>query len=228
MLSRGQQINGGIINNLNKVACALQINNGSVASYLSDESALMGGCEKLKYVLSNGSVPVTVPFYQTIVDSPYNLLPSDTVANGGIAPPTGNTLKDALGFLTSKGVYLVLGLVMDILIVIMQQKMIQTVSIPLSTLSPFFDATEMLPLFLCKEAVIELFFAPPAQTFCSSIAVVATGVSSPVRSFTVSNLKVCYDLITCSDVLNDVYKLKASSSEGLIITYDDYAISTKT
>jgi hypothetical protein len=87
MLSRvniyvgGQQINGGTVNNLNKVAAALQINKGSVASYLSDESALMGGCEKLKYVLSSGTVPVTVPFYNSIVDSPYNLLPGSVTAS---------------------------------------------------------------------------------------------------------------------------------------------------
>ena len=105
MLSRvniyvgGQQINGGTVNNLNKIACALQMNKGSVASYLSDETALMGGCERLKYVLSNGAVPATFPFYTTIVDSPYNLLPSAVVA------PAGNTLTDAQGFRTSKGSY---------------------------------------------------------------------------------------------------------------------------
>ena len=89
----GQQINGGSINNLNKVAAAVQMNNGSVSTYCSDESALLGGCDKLKYVLNDGDAPESGIFYETVANSPYNLLPGGA---GGVAG--SDTLVDALGF----------------------------------------------------------------------------------------------------------------------------------
>ncbi len=53
----GQQLNGGTINQFGKIACAVQTNEGSIASYCSDESALTGGCEKLKNCLLNTDSP---------------------------------------------------------------------------------------------------------------------------------------------------------------------------
>jgi hypothetical protein len=239
MLSRvnifvgGQQINGGTINTINKVACVNQFNNGSIASYLSDEASMTGGCEKLRYALSIGGVPTTGSVYNTLTNSPFNLLPTKVV------PPAGSTLKDAQGFLTSKGLYSpgvagndggpLYGYNSSNYV----NNAVQTVSIPLSVLSDFFNHSEMLPLFLCKEVVIELFFASPIVTFCSDVTTVGTGggvagVSSPLASYTVTNLKVVCDLVTCAPELDDMYKLKAASSEGLIIPYDDYAMSSKT
>ena len=78
----GQQLNGGTINNFNKVACAIQMNEGSIASYCSDESALTGGCEKLKSCLLNTDSPTAGQLYASLADSPFNLIPKFD-ANGG-------------------------------------------------------------------------------------------------------------------------------------------------
>jgi hypothetical protein len=109
----------------------------------------------------------------------------------------------------------------------------------------------MLPLFLTKEVVIELFFATPSETFVSDICANADagdaagvkpiaftagaagtlavpGTSSTIVSYAVTNLKLCCDLVTCADEVNDTYKMKAASSEGLMIMYDDYAVGQKT
>lgn len=223
----GQLLNSGTINSLNKVACAVQANSGSIASYLSDEAALTGGCEKLRSVLNGVDVPNKKAFYAALNNSPFNLLPGavagtsaackdalgvTTVAGAPLTTATGNAASNYYGYSNSNYV----------------SSRKQTVAIPLSVLHPFFEAYEMLPLFICKDVVLELFFASPTQTFVSDISTAAAAARSSIVSYKVANLKVCCDLVTCSDELNDLYKLKAASSEGLIIPYDDWAISSKT
>ena len=238
----GQQINGGTINNLNKVASALQLNSGSIASYCSDEASLTGGNERLKCVLQALDTPTCGTLNKALADSPYNFLTGALTA-AGVAVGDSLFHLDQLGFNTvpasSKQAD---GLAANNYYGYSNVNSIssgkQTVSIPLSVLHPFFDANEMLPLYLCKEVVLEIFFASPQQTFCSDIQTGAgtiggdgapntTTASLPITSYGLSNMKICCDLISCSDEINDLYKLKASSSEGLIIPYDDYAMNTK-
>ena len=243
----GQQVNGGTINNLNKVISAVQINSGSIASYCSDEATLTGGNERLKCVLQSQDTPTAGQLNKALADSPYNFITGAKHADGtAVEGDVANQIfaTDALGFYTlpladiakkADGVagnnyygyasrnYPSSGT--------------QTICIPLSMLNPIFDATEMLPLFLCKEVVLEIFFASPQQAFFSDLSLVGTagtganvavaGAPQTITSYGLSNMKVCADLVSCSDEINDLYKLKASSSEGLIIPYDDYAMSTK-
>jgi hypothetical protein len=224
----GQMLHSGSISNFNKIATALQVNNGSIASYLSDESALTGGCEKLKYVLTNSTLgcPETQSFYQSVANSPYNLVPLDV---------SDAALFDCQGFLTGDGNHnpksaaaLAAGYGQSMTGYTSTSK--QTVSIPLSTLSSFFDAYEMLPLFITREVIIELFWASPTQTFASDYRSATALVSAPLAfsGYTIDNLRVCCDLVTCSEEINDLYRLKAASSEGIIIPYDDIAVSAIT
>ena len=224
----GQMLHSGSISNFNKIATALQVNNGSIASYLSDESALTGGCEKLKYVLTNSTLgcPETQSFYQSVANSPYNLVPLDV---------SDAALFDCQGFLTGDGNHnpksaaaLAAGYGQSMTGYTSTSK--QTISIPLSTLSSFFDAYEMLPLFITREVIIELFWASPTQTFASDYRTATALVSAPLAfsGYTIDNLRVCCDLVTCSEEINDLYRLKAASSEGIIIPYDDIAVSAIT
>lgn len=222
----GQMLHSGSISNFNKISTALQINNGSISSYLSDESALTGGCEKLKNVLSSGACPESTSWYQSIANSPYNFVPA-------LVPDA--VLFDAQGFLTGVGTHnpqtaaaVAAGYAQSSSLY--QSNATQTISIPLSTLSSFFDAYEMLPLFITREVIIELFWAAPAQTFVSDYRT-ATALVAPALTFTsynITNLRVCCDLVTCSEEINDLYRLKAASSEGIIIPYDDIAVSAIT
>ena len=236
----GQQINSGTINNLNKIAAAIQMNEGSIASYCSDESSLTGGNSRLLSVLQNIDTPTASAVYQSIADSPYNFI-NGAVNLDGAPVFTG----DALGFATAAPKKSATGVSGQGYYGYSNVNSInagqQTVSIPLSVLHPFFDSFEMLPLYLCKEIIIELFFANPQTTFVSDVCLTATsgtlpvvgatdgvlGTSVAITSYTVSNIKVCCDLVTCSSELDDQYKLRAASSEGLIIPYDDYYVSSK-
>ena len=244
----GQQINGGTVNNLNKVLSAVQLNSGSIASYCSDEANLTGGNERLKCVLQGQDTPTVGSMIQTLCNSPYNFL-NGAVKPDGTAVGAGTVAAqvfatDALGFYTippddttkpatgtaGENYY-------GYSNVNFTSAGKQTICIPLSTLHPIFDSPEMLPLFLAKEVVLEIFFSSPQQTFYSDLSLVGTasgagnvaiaGAPQNIVSYSITNMKVCADLVSCSDELNDLYKLKASSSEGLIIAYDDYAISTK-
>lgn len=221
----GQMLHSGSISNFNKIATALQINNGSIASYVSDESALTGGCEKLKNVLLNPTLgcPESTSWYSQIANSPYNFVP---------ARVDDPALFDVLGFLTGQGTHnpqsaaaTAAGYAQSIKLY--EDNTNQTISIPLSTLSSFFDAYEMLPLFITREVIIELFWASPTQTFVSDYRAATALASAPLTftSYTINNLRVCCDLVTCSDEINDLYRLKAASSEGIIIPYDDIAVS---
>ena len=235
----GQQINSGTINNLNKIAAALQMNEGSIASYCSDESSLTGGNSRLLSVLQNIDTPTAAQLYQSIADSPYNFL-NDAVNLDGAPLFTG----DALGFATAPPKKSATGDIAQGYYGYSNFNSVtagqQTVSIPLSVLHPFFDSFEMLPLYLCKEIIIELFFANPQTTFVSDVCLTANrgtaptggtdgvlGTPTSIVSYAVSNVKVCCDLVTCSAELDDQYKLRAASSEGLIIPYDDYYVSSK-
>ena len=236
----GQQINSGTINNLNKVAAAIQMNEGSIASYCSDESSLTGGNSRLLSVFQNTDTPTAEVLYQSVSDSPYNFI--NGASNLGVAP---NFTGDALGFAVAKPVKSATGAAAQGYYGYSNSLSVsagkQTVSIPLSVLHPFFDSFEMLPLYLCKEIVIELFFANPQTTFVSDVCATAAsgtlpvaattnGVLAPsiaITSYAVANIKVCCDLVTCSAELDDQYKLRAASSEGLIIPYDDYYVSSK-
>jgi hypothetical protein len=246
----GQQINGGTVNNLNKVLSAVQLNSGSIASYCSDEANLTGGNERLKCVLQSEDTPTVGSMIKTLCDSPYNFL-NGAVKPDGTAVGAGTVAAqvfatDALGFYTippNTSTKMADGTAGNNYYgysnVNFTSAGKQTVCIPLSTLHPIFDSPEMLPLFLCKEVVLEIFFASPQQTFYSDLSLVGTapagdgsthaiaGAPQNIVSYSITNMKVCADLVSCSDELNDLYKLKASSSEGLIIAYDDYAISTK-
>ena len=222
----GQMLNSGSISNFNMVANALQVNNGSIASYVSDESALTGGCEKLKYVLNNTDTPMSAPWYASLSNSPYNFM-------SGAAVPDDD-LFDVLGNLTAEG---------DVSPALAASRTAgygysttlypnnsnQTVTIPLSTLNPFFNAYEMLPLFVTREIIIELFWASPVQTFVTDLRTVTAfaGVPVALTSYDIKNIRVSCDLVTCSEEINDLYRLKAASSEGIIIPYDDYALSSQ-
>lgn len=235
----GQQINSGTINNLNKIAAAIQMNEGSIASYCSDESSLSGGNSRLLSVFQNMDTPTARSLYQSVADSPYNFL-NDAVGITGVPNFSG----DALGFATVAALKAATGDAGQGYYGYSNYNSVsagkQTVSIPLSVLHPFFDSFEMLPLYLCKEIVIELFFANPQTTFvsdaCANNAIGVTptngangvlGTPIAITSYAVTNIKVCCDLVTCSAELDDQYKLRAASSEGLIIPYDDYYVSSK-
>ena len=244
----GQQINGGTINNLNKVVSAVQMNSGSIASYCSDEANLTGGNERLKCVLQGQDTPTMGQLVKSLSDSPYNFL-NGALTTAGAAVGAGTVAAqvfatDALGFYTippDSTTKIADGTAGNNYYgyssVNFTSSGKQTVCIPLSVLSPMFDSPEMLPLFLCKEVVLEIFFASPQQTFFSDLSLIGTaagagaaaipGAPQNIVSYSITNLKVCADLVSCSDELNDLYKLKAASSEGLIIPYDDYAVSTK-
>ena len=239
----GQQINSGTINNLNKIASAIQINEGSIASYLSDESTLTGGNVKLQSILKSGDTPTASSFYQSVCDSPYNFIVNAVNLQ---ANPATMWTTDALGTVVVPGVKLPTGAGQQGYYGYSDQNHAsagqQTICIPLSVLHPFFNSFEMLPLYLCKEIVLELFFAPPQTTFVSDCCLTASpgvapvagasdatiAASTPIVSYSVTNVKVCCDLVSCSSELDDQYKLRAASSEGLIIPYDDYYVSSKT
>jgi len=232
-------LNGGTINNLNKVAACVQINNGSIASYTSDDATLTGGNERLKAVLLNTDTPSCAQLNRALTDSPYNFL----AGNANVAVGTQLFATDALGFCTIPLVpKLANGLVANNSYGYSNINSVnagtQTICIPLSVLHPFFDSDTMIPLSICNQIVIEIFWASPQQAFCSDITSAAgtaaangtAPVSGPlvgITSYQIKNLKISCDLVTCADEINDLYKLKAASSEGLIMPYDDYAMSTK-
>lgn len=243
----GQQINSGTVNHLNKITAAVEMNKGSIATYCSDDSALTGGCEKLRSVLLSGDTPTTESFYHALANSPYNFLPLKGADNNTITAPAYAT--DALGFITYDASRQASGNNVNGYGYSNSASVnsgSQVISIPLSLLHPFFDSYEMLPLFLTKEVVIELFFATPVETFVSDIcsgpdaagtapvagpapagAAGVPGTKSTITSYSVTNLKLCCDLVNCADEVNDTYKMKAASSEGLMIMYDDYAVGQK-
>lgn len=245
----GQQINSGTINNLNKIASAIQMNTGSIASYLSDESTLTGGNTRLQSVLQNINTPTSNSVYTSVSNSPYNFIGGAKLTTGAAIDANPGTMwtTDANGTAIYPASKLATGVAGVGYYGYSDDNHTsggqQTICIPLSVLHPFFDSFEMLPLYLCKEVVIELFFAPPNTTFVSDCCATAASGTAPVVtdnanvviapstnivSYSVTNIKVCCDLVTCSPELDDQYKLRAASSEGLIIPYDDYYVSSKT
>ena len=212
----GQMLNGGTINNLNKVAACVQINNGSVASYVSDEATLTGGNERLRSLLLNTDSPTCATLNRALADSPYNFIAGNAnVNNAGQLFAT-----DALGFCsTPVAPQIANGLVGNNFYgysnVNSVNSATQTLCIPLSVLHPFFDDDTMIPLSICKEIVIEIFWASPVQTFKADLTAAAgtavannvlpaTGATVPITSYTLSNLKISCDLVSCADEINDL------------------------
>ena len=213
-------------NAVNKHANIKHLNESFTANYLSD-ALLCGGDAKLCSVLTSSAPPTSASFYGSLGASPQNLLPATntgiagslTVDVNGVLIPNVPARQVGYGYRNSS----------------MQTKGMQSVSIPMAELVSFFAIDKYFPLFLSGEVLINIYWASPVTSFWSDVGVYTAAVAGPpavpasfvpssISSYDVTGIKITADMLTCSESLNNSYRLKAMSEEGLNLVYDDILV----
>jgi hypothetical protein len=229
------------MNELHKHLSAKYLN-GAMASHVMQEAQLYNpGCAKFVPILEAPTQFQTAPqIYGKLANSLANFPTS--VAHGANAAGAA----DAMGFVTAQSTSTAAMTVAGY----GYQNSIEgsnaqkTVCIKIGDICPFFQQMRYVPLFLLKDIIFSFYFASPVQAFMCDVGTVAnaaadTGdplVGSPptwvsgqnITSYSVLNCKMTCDLITCSDVLNNRYKMLAASDEGIIMPFDDVAVQSTT
>ena len=211
------------MNDVNKVMNARYTNQAMEKAYVTDGQLLNPGCSKYVPIIGNTfEVPTSKDYYSNLASMPGNFtMVSGSSAIGGAVTPN-DTLLDGLGFMTGepqanlnqyygyKNSY-------------EPGQSTHTVSIKLGDLVPFFSTNKYLPLFLFNSIKISIWFAPPSTAFCSDYSTINTASSDvtpgTIYSYDVDNIRIVTDLITCSDVLNNAFRMRANSEDGIVIPF---------
>ena len=213
----GQEIGVGN-NDLNKHQNIKYLNESFTSNYLSDAVTSNGGNVKLQSVLTSSLPPVSDLFYESLNQSPYNMVVSTNTAN----------LEDATGVLVPAGVAVQASYGYKSLAY--PNKLTQGVTIPMSELLSVFAIDKYFPLFLVPEMLINIYWASPVSTFWSDCGVystiLASYLSTPLTSYDISNIKITGDLLQCSEALNNSYRVKAMSNEGINLVFDDILVKS--
>jgi hypothetical protein len=209
---------------------AKYLNEAFIDNYVSDSYVLNPGNAKLCSVLKNSAPPTSQSFYNDLMLSPANFVKTAT--------PSSANLYDACGVITVQNVDASTNVAngYGYRNSYQQDKGTQTVTIPLSELIGFFNIQKYLPLFLFGSGGIDInvYFSSPVNAFftdCGKYTSATTPSAStyapaPITSYSVSNIKMVVDFIQCSDVLNNSYKLKAQSPEGINLVFDDWIVQS--
>lgn len=212
------------INELNKHMSAKWLNS-AMASHVMQESQLYNpGCAKLLPILQEPTAFQLSPAIYTGL--------SNSLANFPVAPAGNANTRDAMGCLTGET---------DITAAMVTagygyqnsfepNPATKTVSIKIGDICPFFQQMRYLPLYLLKDVIFSFYFASPQQAFMCDVGSVTTAggafAGQNITSYDITNFKMVCDLITCSDVLNNRYKMLAMSEEGIILPFDDVAVQS--
>ena len=215
-------VNLGNINDFNKHSTAKWINNALADNVASDALTLNGGLLKWVSLADPSNPPTSANWYGSLGSSPKSFT-STAVPNA--------KCQDGLGFLTpiqvntpftKQGCSYYNSFEKD--------QTSQRITIKLGDLCPFFKQARYLPLFLMKDVIIQIFFAPPQTAFCTDLCSIDTSGAGTFKSlntisaYDVSSIKLSCDLVTCSDSLNNAYKMRALSEEGIMLPFDDVAV----
>lgn len=198
------------------------LNEAFVSNYTSDALSMNPGNAKLVPVLNSSVPPTSTSFYGALNSSPANMAPQAGHApgqfdiNGVGTQDFANAVPGNFGYRYSS----------------MPNQQLQTVTIPLSELVNLFAIEKYFPLLLCNDGILlNIYWASPTSAFFSDCGAYTTAsggtfVSSAITSYDVTNIKICCDMITMSETLNNAYKAKAQSSEGVNLVYDDFLVQT--
>ena len=201
--------------NFNRHRNSKYLNECFKTNYESDARILNSGNAKLCPVISSSTVLGATAFYGALESDCANFC----TANG----ETGHT--DALGailpaYAGSTGSF---GCFNSFI----SDKSYQQVSIPLSEICSLASIQKYFPLYLLNDGLqVNIYFSSPQNAFFSDNGNGTTGgfVPSTLTSYKLSNIKMVVDLITASDSLNNSYKMKAMSAEGINLVYDDFQV----
>ena len=205
---------------------AKYLNEAFVENYLNDATLLNGGNAKLASVLKNSSLPTGKTLYGDLNASPFNMLDGTAAST---ATNSTAVSKDAYGVITVKnGTALPAGFGYQNQYI--KNTSSQTVTIPLGDLVSLFGIDKYFPLFAVGEVVLTISWNSPVLAFwsdsCTLDAAGAYSAVAPLSSYALSDIKLTCDLLTCSDALNNAYKMKALSEEGINIVFDDWIVGT--
>jgi hypothetical protein len=223
-------VNLSSINELNKHMSARWLN-GAMASHVMQEAQLYNpGCTKLVPVIQAPSQYVKSTYcYQQLA----NALSNFDIAGATSAGTKNAARTDVMGFptatsqvdadLVASGFGYQNGFETD--------TTRQSVCIKIGDICPFFTQMRYLPLFLLKDVIFSFYYASPQQAFMTDLySSVTLDGSAPadvsITSYDITNIKMVCDLITCSDVLNNRYKMLAASEDGIILPFDDVAVQS--
>ena len=211
-------------NNFSVHRNAKYLNEAFVNNYMSDALVLNPGNAKLQNVLADPTVPTAKSFYTNIANCPQNFV-SSAGAAAGSATAKG---QDAYGLLTitDSAQPASFGYQNSMIMT----SAVQTVTIPIGDLVPLFNIDKYFPLFLVGEVILTIYWNSPTLAFFSdACAVDGTGNWSALAnlsSYDLDDIKLSCDFLTCSDTLNNSYKVRALSPEGLNLPYDDWFVQT--
>jgi hypothetical protein len=234
-------VNLSTVNDLNKHMAARWLNS-AMASHVMQEAQLYNpGCTKLVPILqSPASYQNSPTLYGALANSAGNIsivtasAGSTVVANASTTAAAAKYGLDCMGFPTNNtgvtSAMIAAGYGYENSFEPSPTRV--SVTIKLSDICPFFQQMRYLPLFLLKDVIFSFYYSSPDQCFMTDLfsAVTADG-SSPtpvsISSYDVTNIKLACDLITCSDVLNNRYRMLAASEDGIILPFDDIAVQSQ-
>jgi hypothetical protein len=110
------------------------------------------------------------------------------------------------------------------------------ITIPLSEVCPMLKQHRYLPLYLLKKLDVTLFYSSPQACFFTDAvgytaavvgppAVAAIYTPIPITSYDITNISMSCDLLTCSDELNNSFRMMAESEDQpIMIPFDDYTV----
>lgn len=204
---------------------AKYLNEAFVENYLNDATFLNAGNAKLASVLKSSSVPTGTTLYGDLIKSPFNM-----VDGTGTVRHTNQSI-DAYGVLTAEnGTALPAGFGYQNQYI--RNTSSQTVTIPLGDLVSLFGIDKYFPLFAVGEVVLTISWNSPVLAFWSDSCNLNTDTPpvfssvAPLGSYALSDIKLSCDLLSCSDALNNAYKMKALSEEGINLVFDDWIVGT--
>jgi len=200
---------------------AKYLNEAFVENYLNDATLLNGGNAKLASVLTKSTVPTGESLYGDLVASPFNMVSSDANATAlsvdayGVLTKTYAAMPAGFGYQNKS----------------IQNTSTQTITIPLGDLVSLFGIDKYFPLFAVGEVVLTISWNSPVVAFwsdCCALNAAGTAYSAPapIASYGISDIKLTCDLLTCSDALNNAYKMKALSDEGINLVFDDWIVGS--
>ena len=218
------------IQDFNKHRNAKYLNEAFISNYTSDSLMLNPGNSKLSYILASG-IPTGQNHYRYLGASSQNMIDNAASnSSGGCYDACGVNTYTASAKTNNFG-YRYMGIT---------DQTTQTFTIPLSELINLFAIEKYFPLLLCNDGIlINIYWASPTTAFFSDLGTYTAGTapapgpvapgtfqSSAITSYDVANIKIACDMLVMSDTLNNAYKSKALSDEGVNLVYDDFLVQT--
>jgi hypothetical protein len=210
-------------NNFSTHRNAKYLNECMISNYMSDALVLNPGNSKLVKVLANPStVPTATNFYTDLTQGTSNFINC-----AGAAPASASALcRDSYGFNTVAAVANPAQFGYQNAVI--QDTTSQIVTIPLSDLIGLFNVQKYFPLFAVGEVIINIHWNSPNNAFFTDAVTLTAGgayqAPASVTSYDLVDIKIVCDMITCSESLNNSYKMRAMSKEGLNLVYDDWTV----